>query len=408
MSNSRSTLNVLFYIKKTVTLKDGQHPIYCRITVNGSRAEFSVNRTITAGTWNQQAGKSSGKDQASKSLNQHLEQIKAQIYAAQTELIRQQGQVTAVGIKSTVLGLDEKPVMVLALYDEHNQKLLQLIDNGISKSTYIRHCTTRSHLSRFMIKRYRLNDIPVRDVSNAFIREFDHYLRVDRKCNNNSSVKYQKNFKKIIKYALDNGWIGKDPFTGIRYRFDQTNKPFLTSEELALLSKKNIEFQRLIQIRDIFLFCCFTGLSFVDVKSLRKSDLKTEPNGRIWIEKPRQKTKVLAQIPLLPEAFRIVNLYKTFPGKKDPDLVLPVPSNQKMNAYLKEIATICGIDKDLTTHVARHTFATTIALANHIPMEVIAKVLGHSSTKETGVYAVVEKQMIGREMERLMHPAEFN
>ncbi|MCK9404412.1 MAG: site-specific integrase [Chitinophagaceae bacterium] len=408
MNNSRITFNVLYYIKKAVTLRDGQNPIYCRITVNGSRTEFSVNRTIDENNWSQRANKSIGKDQTSKTLNQYLEQLRVKIYNTQADLAQKQEPLTATRIKNKLFGLDERPLMLLEMYDEHNEKLARSIDHGISKSTHTRHCTTRSHLSLFINMKYGITDITIRDINNAFIQDFDHYLRVDRKCNNNSSVKYQKNFKKIIKYALDNGWIAKDPFIGIRYRFEKTNKPYLTTEELDRLILKLFEIQRLSIVRDVFVFCSYTGLSFVDVKSLRYSDLKHEPNGSTWIEKPRQKTKVMSEIPLLPKARELVEKYKIHEDKSDAALVFPVSSNQKMNAYLKEIAILCNINKVLTTHVARHTFATTIAMGNNIPIEVIAKILGHSSTKETRIYAVVEKQLIGKAMGKLMHPVGVN
>lgn len=408
MNNSRSTFNVLYYIKKAVTLRDGQNPIYCRITVSGSRVEFSVNRTVNEDIWSQQAGKSTGKDQASRNLNQYLEQLKVKIYNAHTKLTQDIAPVTAIRIKNLILGQEEKPLMILEMYEEHNQKLKQRIGISISQNTHIRHCTTRSHLGLFISKEFSATDIPIKEINNAFVQDFEHYLRVDRKCNNNSSVKYLKNFRKIIKFALDNGWITKDPFLGIRFRLEKTNKPFLTIEELQRLMKKDLTIHRLAVIRDVFVFCSHTGLSFIDIKNLQYSDLKVMPSGRIWIEKPRQKTKVIYQVPLMPEAKVLVERYRHYPEKSDPTLVFPVLSNQKMNAYLKEIATLCDIEKELTTHVARHTFATTIALNNGITKDVIAKMLGHSTTKETDLYAVVEQQLIESQMRVLLVPVGEN
>jgi len=172
--------------------------------------------------------------------------------------------------------------------------------------------------------------------------------------------------------------------------------------------EKDLTIHRLAVIRDVFVFCSHTGLSFIDIKNLQYSDLKVMPSGRTWIEKPRQKTKVIYQVPLMPEAKALVEKYRHYPEKNDPSLVFPVLSNQKMNAYLKEIATLCDIEKDLTTHVARHTFATTIALNNGITKDVIAKMLGHSTTKETDLYAVVEQQLIESQMRVLLHPIEQN
>ena len=225
--------------------------------------------------------------------------------------------------------------MILDMYREHNQKLKQRIDISISYNTYIRHCTTCSHLGLFIEKAFRVSDLPIKEINNAFVQDFEQYLRVDRKCNNNSAVKYLKNFRKIIKYTLDNGWISKDPFLGIRFRLEKTNKHFLKVDELARLEKKAISIQRLEIIRDVFVFCSYTGLSFVDVKSLRYSDLKDEAGGLTWIEKPRQKTKVLSEIPLLPQARTLIAKYQHSPDKSDPTLT----QNSQMTFRRDQLAT---------------------------------------------------------------------
>jgi site-specific recombinase XerD len=408
MATTRGTFKFLCFIKKNKLLQSGKAPLYGRITINGGQVEFALHQDINENLWSQQAGRSVGRDSGSRKLNDHLDQVRVKIMNAYTDLIAEGKEPTALLVKNRAFGLDEKPIRILELYEEHNQKLKEKIDISISRNTYIRHCTTRSHLGLFIAKKYGATDKPIKEINNAFVQDFEHYLRVDRQCNNNSSVKYLKNFRKIIKYALDNGWITRDPFLGIRFRLEKTNKPFLTIEELQRLMQKDMDIHRLAVIRDVFVFCSHTGLSFIDIKNLTYADLKVMPSGRTWIEKPRQKTKVIYQVPLMPEAKALVEKYRHYPEKNDPALVFPVLSNQKMNAYLKEIATICDIEKDLTTHVARHTFATTIALNNGITKDVIAKMLGHSTTKETDLYAVVEQQLIESQMRVLLHPIEQN
>jgi site-specific recombinase XerD len=233
-----------------------------------------------------------------------------------------------------------------------------------------------------------------------FMTEFEYYMKTTRKCCNNTTVKYIKNFKKIVRIALANGWLKKDPFVGIKYRLDDVDLAFLTEEELKIMMTKHIGIERLEVVRDTYLFCCFTGLAFVDVQSLKYSDLENR-NGKLWMKKRRQKTKNLCTVPLVEAAVQLIGKYRENVYCIANNVVLPVISNQKMNAYLKEIATICGIKKHLSTHTARHTFATTVTLSNQISIEVVSKMLGHSSINMTKKYARVVDELINKDMQKL-------
>ena len=206
--------------------------------------------------------------------------------------------------------------------------------------------------------------------------------------------------KKIVRVALSNNWIDQDPFSGIKYHTDEVKIDFLTNDELEKIRKKDFHIDRVNQVRDVYVFCCYTGLAFIDVFNLQKTDI-IKKNGKYWIEKERQKTKVLYIVPLLPPAMNIVRKYENHPLTIKKDRLLPVLSNQKMNCYLKEIADLCGIRKKLTTHTARHTFATTVTLGNQVSMEVVAKMLGHTNTKMTAKYARVLDTVISKDMEKV-------
>ena len=402
MNTKRTSFSVLFFIKKSKVLRNGESPIYTRITCNGSRTEFSVNRTIPSEQWNQKSGEAKGKSQQTDNLNNYLEQLIFKARHAKMELTEKNESVTALAIKNRMFGLDTDNKMILDVYDEHNKSLKKGIGISISNNTYKRHKTTRAHISRFIQQHKSTNNIPMREINLSFIKALEQYFRIDRKCNHNSTMKYLKNLKKITTFAFNNGWITKDPFAGFRFSFEKTTQPFLTVKELYELSSKKFEIPRLENIRDIFLFCCFTGLAFVDVKSLKPEHIVIGSDGKKWIKKPRQKTGITSILPLLPQAQLIINKYADHPKVLSENIVLPVPSNQKMNAYLKEIADLCGIIKILTTHVARHTFATTVTLSNDVPIEIVAKMLGHSSIRQTGSYAIVEENLISRHMKQML------
>jgi site-specific recombinase XerD len=396
------TLSILFYIRKTKLLKTGEAPIYVRITVDGKRAEIAINRSILAKHWNTQRGCAKATDSQSTELNEYLDQVRQQIYQHQRELMEKKELVAAIALRNAfVHKLGEEEKMVLQVYQEHNDNMKQMIGKGIAHGTWERHVTSRSHLEQFIRDTYHRNDCTFRDIDHAFIIKYDSYLRVKRNCANNSTVKYIRNFGKIIRYALNNDWMRKNPFRNIKFRLQDVNKEFLTQDELNALTKKKITIERIAQVRDVFLFSCFTGLAYIDAKSLCARDIETGVDGNLWIRKQRHKSKQWAHIPLLPVAREIINRYTYNNICVKRGFLLPVPSNQKMNAYLKEVADLCGITKNLTTHCARHTFATTVTLANNISMESVSKMLGHSSLNMTKKYARILDTTISREMNQL-------
>jgi site-specific recombinase XerD len=277
-----------------------------------------------------------------------------------------------------------------------------LVGEEFAKGTLSRYNISLKHTQDFLSWKYNVSDIDIRKVDHAFITEYEFYLRSVRKCANNSAVKYIKNFKKIIRICIANGWLIADPFINYKSKVKVVERIFLSTEELQALADKEFATGRLSQVRDIFLFCCFTGLAYADVQKLRRSDLIVGIDGGRWISIKRQKTDTPARIPLLPNAETLMNRYADHPQCENSGRVLPVLSNQKMNAYLKEIADVCGIDKPITFHIARHTFATTVTLLNGVPIETVSKMLGHTNIQTTQHYAKVLDIKVGRDMEVLM------
>lgn len=401
----RKTFTILFFIKKTKQLKNGEAPVYLRITVDGLRAEMAVKRSVLSSNWDEKKGRAKQTSTYNRALNQYLESIRHNLYSIQKDLEDENKIVTAELLKNRYLGNDTLDISFVNLYTEHNQKLIDLIGKGVAKATITRHETSMKHFVNFLQHKYKKDDILLRDITANMITEYEHYLRTVRNCANNTTIKYIKNVNKIFNLAQQKDFIKKNPISGMKFKTEEVNKDFLQENELKTLLKKEFVSERLNQIRDVFVFCCFTGLAFVDIKQLRKDDFITDNEGNILIRKQRQKTGVWYMVPLLPVAKQILDKYLKV--KLPNGQLLPVPSNQKMNAYLKEIADICGIKKNLTTHVARHTFATTVTLANNISIESVSKMLGHTDIKMTQHYAKVLEKTVVREMTDLSARINF-
>lgn len=394
----RNTLSVLFIIKKSKLLKNGEAPICMRITVNKRVAEVMIKRSIPVDLWNQKKECSKGKDRVATELNHYINTVRAKILQIHRELEIDNKTITADIIKDCFYGRDKAQRSLLEVYAEHNEKCRALIGKEYTESTVTKFDTSINRLKEYIRSRYHRDDMMLAELDGQFIRDFDFWLKTDKHCQNNSALKHLKNLKKVVRIALANGWIKKDPFYGIRFKQEEVNVEFLSREELDILMNKEFAIKRLEQVRDIFVFCCFTALAFVDVQQLSREHLIKDNNGALWIRKARQKTNQMCNIPVLSIPQRILGKYEDNAECIKKGVLLPVISNQRMNAYLKEIADLCGIAKRLTTHVARHTAATVVFLANDVSMENVSKILGHSNIRMTQHYARVLDSSIMRDM----------
>ena len=398
MSNS---FKLLFQLRKPKQYKEGPQPIYLRITLNGKRAEFSVQRECEPALWNGQSGRMIGKKEDVKILNAYLDGIVTKVYSFQNDLIQNDLPVTADAIKNKLSGKGEKARMLVAIFEHHNKEFSQLVGKEFAPSTLTRYETTLKHVVEFMKKKLEVSDIDITKLDHAFISDFNFYLRTVKNCNNNSSVKYIKNFKKIIRTCISNGWLNKDPFINFKAKIKEVERTFLSEEELQILLEKEFKMDRLNQVKDIFIFCCYTGLAYIDAKNLTHQNIVIGMDGNYWIHTHRKKTDTPSHVPLLPQALDIIEKYRKHPKSINDSSLLPVLSNQKMNAYLKEIAICCGIEKELTFHIARHTFATTVTLSNNVPIESVSKMLGHKSLRTTQHYAKILDKKVSNDMQVL-------
>jgi site-specific recombinase XerD len=381
--------------------------IYVRITVNGKRAEFSTGRKVHPSKWDSAYGKVIGFSQEVRQLNAQMQKIKTDLYRHADKLQDREQPLTAVSLKESYLGLDKSVKMLLEIFQEHNDQVDSLIGKDFAAGTAERYRTAKSHLEEYIRNEYRKKDIPVRQVDHAFITGFEYYLKTKRNCSHNTAIKYVVNFKKIVRIAYANGWINKDPFANWKVRLKTVEREFLTQEELQQLMDTEFQAERLEHERDVFLFCCFSGLAYADVKKLTHDDFVIGIDRELWINTKRTKTKTKSNIPVLPTAMMILEKYEDSPHLIK-EKVLPVLTNQKMNAYLKEIADLSGVKKNLTTHLARHTFATTVTLSNGVSIESVSKMLGHKNLRTTQHYAKILNRKVSEDMQLLREKLKSN
>ena len=397
----KTNFSLLFYMKKQKNYQSGTAPIYIRITVSGKRSETTTGRECEPSRWNTGAGRANGTKEDTRAFNAFLDDLQTKVYQAHRLLTEADELITAETIRNKFLGKTEKPRSLIEIFKDHNKKVEALIGKEYAKGTLCRYQTSLKHTIDFLKWKYNLSDIDIKKVDHAFLMEYEFYLRSERKCANNSAVKYIKNFGKIIRICIANRWLIYDPFLNYKNKIKTVDRVYLTTGELQEMTNKDMVTDRLTQVRDIFLFCCFTGLAYADVKKLRRWDLVTGIDGEQWISIKRQKTDTPSRIPLLPAASTLMQRYVNHPNCENSGRVLPVLSNQKMNAYLKEIADVCGINKPITFHIARHTFATTITLLNGVPIESVSKMLGHTNIKTTQHYAKILDIKVGADMAML-------
>lgn len=398
----RTTFSVLFFIRRTRLNKLGEAPIQMRITVNGVRSDSAVKKFILPCLWSTAKGRAIPRNRECKEINMYLDAVKLRLMQHQREMEVDGVFVTADELLDRFNGVGRaKRRTIVEIFREHNDKSHKLAGVDMSPATVERYETSLKHTVEFMQHAYHKDDICLDDIDHKYITDYEFYLKTERKCSHNTATKYLKNFKKIIRIALANEWMKKDPFANIKFTLDDVERDFLEEHELQIIMDKEFVIQRLEYIRDAFVFSCFTGLAFSDLKGLREEHIVTDNDGAMWIRKRRQKTKNMCNIPLLDIPLHLLQKYKDHPACGTKGELLPVPSNQKMNAYLREIADVCGIQKDISTHTGRYTFATVTCLSNGISMESVAKMLGHSDTKMTRHYAKVLDRTIINEMKNI-------
>ncbi|KAB1157797.1 site-specific integrase [Flavobacterium luteum] len=403
----KTKITLHFYAKSTKANAAGLLPIYVRLTVDGKRLEFSTKKFVETSKWSSELSKMKGTTEEARSINSYLDLMKTKVFNAQMELMHRNENLTIENFKEKLLGTEQRQRMLIPIFQDHNNKIKELVGKEYAPGTLERYKTSLSHTIEFLQWKYKVSDIEINKIDHAFITDYEFWLRSVRNCANNTAVKYIKNFSKIIKLCLANDWLDKNPFANYKSKVKEVERVYLSEEEIQNIINKDFKTERLSLVRDIFLFSCFTGLAYIDVKNLTKSHISIGIDGDMWIFTHRQKTETASKIPVLPVTQMIIDKYADHPKSNNEDKLLPILTNQKMNAYLKEIAAVCEIEKELTFHIARHTFATTVTLTNGVPIESVSKMLGHKNLRTTQHYAKVLDKKVSEDMKILKDKFSF-
>lgn len=387
------TFSIHFWLN-TAKKNNDIAPVYARITVDGKRAEISLKRYQSVTCWDTKTKRARPRTPNASALNAYLDQVYADLLACHKQLLSEFKLITSQAIKARYLGEEEQEKTLLELVDYHNTTMQTVLKFGTLKNYY----TTERYLIRFLKAKIKSSDIYLKQLSHRFIIDFEQYLRKgpsinrNQPLNNNGVMKHLERLKKMMNLALRLEWIEKDPFVRFKLKFTKYQREYLSESELKIFIEGVLKSEQHRKIRDVFVFSCYTGLSYTDVKSLTSHNIVRGIDGDYWIFTQREKTEQLVKIPLLDKALDIIRKYDNC--ELSMTKLLPVYSNQKTNIYLKEIVAIFDINKNITFHSARHTFATTVTLSNGVPIETVSKLLGHSKLSTTQVYArVIEKKV---------------
>lgn len=403
MSNSKNnSLSTLLYVKKH-RIKDGLAPLYLRISTGNSKVECSLSRKVEFKKWNVQKQRLNGSVTEVKKFNRFLDQLIDKMHKIFEELILEKEFITAEVIRNKLFNVEEEKEITLLYLSKYH---FESANHKLKWGTLKHYRVTERYFERFLKAKFKLSDIPLKKIDYKFLIDFEDFLRNwepkdhQKPMNNNGVMKHMIRFRKLLKLAQRLDWIEKNPFVSYQTHFEKVERDFLDANELKAIEEKEFSLSRLDMVRDIFIFSCYTGLSYVDLYHLSADDITIGMDGERWIHLKRIKTNTSFSVMLLPKAEQIIEKYENHPRVFENQL-LPVFSNQKTNAYLKEIADICEIKKKLTFHIARHTFATTVTLTNGVPIETVSKMLGHTKLATTQIYAKVVENKIGTDMAAL-------
>ncbi|WP_299555265.1 site-specific integrase [Seonamhaeicola sp.] len=397
------TFNVHFWLKKTLIKSDGTAPIYARISIDSIRVDLSTKETVFEEYWNFDTKRVKSRTKNAKFINDTLDDIYTKIKSAFRQLKQEGRVITPQSVKLRYLGKDKAILTLKNLLEYHRDNELEKLAPGTAKN----YSATEKYLNRFIRKQFNSNDVHLTQINYSFVVQFENYLRTcqplqkSRPLNNNGIMKHLERLQKQTTLAFKHGWIKINPFALYELKFEEFDCPFLEQHEIDIMSKLSIPHESMCLVRDVFIFACYTGLCYIEVKNLKKNHIVSGVDGEQWIMVRRQKSGTPVKLPLLDEAKEILEKYADFPCAENDYSLLHVFSDQKINQYLKKIARLCKIEKNLTFHVARHTFATTIALLNDVPIETVSKMLGHTKLSTTQKYARVVEKKISKDMAQL-------
>ena len=384
----RNTFKVLFYVNSSKE-KNGVAPILGRITVNGQVAQFSCKQTVALSLWDAKANRAKGKGAEAQKINHALDKIKAKIIEHYGQIREREGFATAEMVKNAYQGIGNEYETLLSAFDKHNADFSKRVGKDRAKGTYQKYCIVRNHLARFISSYYKRKDISMKELSEDFIRQFDIYLRTEVSLSSSGVWMYTTPLKMIVTRAHCDGHLHRNPFAQYHASPSVKERQFLTEEELQTMINHPFPDLSFAKMRDVFVFGCLTGISFIDIKNLTTDNLENI-NGSWWIVAKRKKTNIPFRVMLLDSALKIIEHYKPF---RKSNYLFDFLSNQHANRKLKQIAKACGIEKHLCFHSSRHTFGT-LALSKGMPIESVSKILGHTKITTTQIYAKITTEKL--------------
>ena len=401
-------LSMLLLLEKSKVSKDGTMPITIRLTVDSKRAELSLGLKIHPDAWNQEAGIAKGSSEHARAVNTSIDRARGKLRTQYDLLAAQQDYVSAAMVKAAYLGKkpleEEKPksISLIEATDFTIGKIEKKDEKKIrAKATLTKWKTTKDKILQFLEFSDKIQDMPLDKMTYSFAEDFLDFLMLEQDLTSNSAMKYVKNTKHVLKNAVSRGWLDKSPLAAFECSYVNPDRDILSEYEILEMYNKKMPSTRLDEIKDTYLFMCFTGYAYKDASILSPEHVCKFFDGEDWIIKNREKTWCRENVPLLPIAKEIIEKYRGHSLCLKGNLLLPVKSNQKFNDYLKEVAALCGIEKNLTTHTARHTFATTVTLSNGVPLETVSALLGHKSIRTTQIYAKIVAKKVSEDMSAL-------
>jgi integrase len=397
MKKSHVNLKVSFYLKKNVT-RDGLCPVMGRITLGKEMVQFSCKRDASPKLWDARAGRVNGKSDHAREVNREIDKIYVAIHARYSEIVALKGMVTATEVKEAYQGIASSQVGVLELFGEHNSAFEKMVGVNRAIRTWWKYRNAYGHLEKFISTKYRVRDIPVRQLDLSFIEDYDYFLRIDCRQMPNTVLCNVTPLRRIINIAIKKSIINRDPFSGYSPERPELQHRYLPWEDLSKMMKTSFSSPKLDFIRDMFVFSCFTGLSFSDLYQLTPEQLVKTDDGTIWLMVNRQKTDTPSNVPLLDIPLKIIEKYM---GLAKDNRVFPMVSCALTNSYLKEIARECGIRRRLTFHMARHTFATEICTSHGVSFGTIRRMMGHFKPATTLIYATATHNKVKKDGKRL-------
>ncbi len=402
-----NTFAILFW-RHTSRAKNNQTRIYVRITVNGKRANISLKYKADIRTWDANRQKAKGNSEAARTLNQYLDQVHSQIVQLYQDLKFKGQLITAELVKAEYLGESDNSKTLQNLLEYHTKKTEKTLAIGTLRNFEV----TQGYINRYLNNILNTTDVFLKELNYKFICDFANFLHCywpkghPKAMSNNTVMKHIQRFRKIATLGYHIEWIDRDPFVRWKPTYERRERPFLTDNELSNIETYFLPIERLERVRDLFIFSCYTGIAYIDIMNLTNDNILKGIDGNDWIFTNRQKTKSPVKVPLLAKAQELVHKYQNHPMTMVTETLFPVITNEKVNLYLKEIAEACGLKKNLTFHMARHTFATTVTLSNGVPIETVSKLLGHSKIASTQVYARVIERKISEDMQVLKDKME--